>query len=205
MHKKYSLDLSEIDRSLIKVNIPEPEPIPEVSDKDFSVDYICSENKKSLNLCSAFANYLVQRNQTSDLSIALSNGKKALDSRNKEQEKIKEIEIEKYTKKLNTFIENFRKELSLDTQKIYDSAKEISEQIKSSRKLSNKKNELIINIIRHHIQRMEDLKKKLEEIKQDLEKSSYNYIIKNKYYYELESHCIKQLNQLTKYLKAFSN
>lgn len=194
MKAGYSLNLDEL-------GIPAPDLLPVTSSYDSQISTSRAQESffDSLNVVKAFANYLVERNRTKDMSRKFAAARQALDARNYEAERQSEIIIANYARKLENFLEQQKAEMKFLTEKIHLESIAIAEQVRNERERQRSELQLTRQILSQHLKCIAQMQEFLTE----LENSPELYATENRYYFQVQEDCRVKMRRIQKLLKNF--
>lgn len=188
----YSLCLDELIDE-----IPTAENLPSRFDGGVNLDIARRDCEHSLNIFKAFANYLVERNRTRDLSRQIDAAERALDARNAEARRQSEIVIANYAERLQAFLASKRAEFDLETQRLVAESTERVEQLQNEAERRHRENQARIKMLEFYRSFLDDAQKFLAEVEDSPEK----FVTHNKFYWQACEDCRVKSNAIRHLLK----
>lgn len=188
----YSLCLDELVDE-----IPTAENLPSRFDGGVNLDIARRDCEHSLNIFKAFANYLVERNRTRDLSRQIDAAERALDARNAEARRQSEIVITNYAERLQAFLTAKRAEFDLETQRLVAESTERVEQLQNEAERRHRENQARIKMLEFYRSFLDDAQKFLAEVEDSPEK----FVTHNKFYWQACEDCRVKSNAICRLLK----
>lgn len=188
----YSLCLDEL-----LDEIPTAENLPSRFDGGVNLDIARRDCEHSLNIFKAFANYLVERNRTRDLSRQIYAAERALDARNAEARRQSEIVIANYAERLQAFLASKRAEFDLETQRLVAQSTERVEQLQNEAERRHRENQARVKMLEFYRSFLEDAQKFLAEVEDSPEK----FVTHNKFYWQACEDCRVKSNAIRRLLK----
>jgi len=169
--------------------VPTAENLPSRYDGAVNLDIARRHCADSLNIFTAFANYLVERNRTRDLARQISAAENALDARNAEARRQSEIIIANYAERLKNFLDTKRREFDLETQRIEQKSVAQVEVIRNDRERHQREVAAQIKMLEFYRSFLEEAQTFIAEIEDSPEK----FVTRNKFYYQVCEDCrVKQ-------------
>ena len=188
----YSLCLDELVDE-----IPTAENLPSCFDGGVNLDIARHDCEHSLNIFKAFANYLVERNRTRDLSRQIYAAERALDARNAEARRQSEIVIANYAERLQAFLASKRAEFDLETQRLVAESTERVEQLQNEAERRHRENQARVKMLEFYRSFLDEAQKFLAEVEDSPEK----FVTHNKFYWQACEDCRVKSNAIRHLLK----
>lgn len=188
----YSLYVEELLDEL-----PTAGNLPTKFDSGITIETVQRNYEDSLNIFTAFANYLVERNRTKDLAKQYAAAESALDARNAEARRQSESIIANYAERLNNFLAVKRQEFELETRRIELESAELVAIVRNAAERQHAKITAFLDMLKFYRSLLDDMQKFLAEVEESPEK----FITKNKFYYQVKEDCRVKMKQITKLLK----
>lgn len=192
----YSLCLDEL-----LDEIPTAENLPSRFDGGVNLDIARRDCEHSLNIFKAFANYLVERNRTRDLSRQIYAAERALDARNAEARRQSEIVIANYAERLQAFLASKRAEFDLETQRLVAQSTERVEQLQNEAERRHRENQARVKMLEFYRSFLEDAQKFLAEVEDSPEK----FVTHNKFYWQACEDCRVKSNAICRLLNQIDS
>lgn len=189
--ERYSLCLEQILNSM-----PTIEKLPSTSDNAMDIQNIRHQCDESLNVFQAFADYLVERNNTRELIKRIDATKKSLDVRNYEAERQSKIIIDNYAVRLKNFVAKKRQEFELETQRLELESVAQVEAVQNAVERQRRKISAQIKLIEFYRSLLEDAQIFLVEIEDNPEQ----FVTRNKFYYQVREDRRVKSNYIRKLL-----
>lgn len=188
----YSLNVSEI-----LGDVPTSIDVPAQLDRGISVSFVYGNYSESLNIFEAFANYLVERNRTSDMAKQIAAAESALDARNEEARRQSEIILDNYAERLQKFLDTERDKLKLETQRIELESEERVQQIQDAREREHARFKSLVSSLENYRSFLDEASKFLSEFESNPEK----FLTRKKIYYQVKEDCRIKMKWITNLLK----
>ena len=192
----YSLCLDELIDE-----VPTAENLPSRFDGGVNLDIARHDCEHSLNIFKAFANYLVERNRTRDLSRQIYAAERALDARNAEARRQSEIVIANYAERLQAFLTAKGAEFDLETQRLVAESTERVEHLQNEAERRHRENQARIKMLEFYRSFLDDAQKFLAEVEDSPEK----FVTHNKFYWQAYEDCRVKTNAIRRLLKQIDS
>lgn len=187
--------------------VPTAGNLPTKFDSGITIETVQRDYENSLNIFTAFANYLVERNRTKDLAKQCAAAKNALDARNAEAQRQSELIIDNYAERMNNFLAAKRQEFELETQRIELESAERVAIVRNAAERQHAKIKAFLDMLKFYRSFLDDMQKYLAELDdmkksfEEGEESPEKFLTKNKFYYQVKEDCRVKMKQITKLLK----
>lgn len=190
----YSLQVDELIDE-----VPTTDNLPAHFDGGIDPVIVRGNYEESLNIFEAFADYIVERNRTRNMSRQFAAAESALDARNDEARRQSEIILDGYAERLKNFLEAKRQEFELNTRRIeMESAAQV-EQLQNERERQHRKTVQQIELLEYYRSFLDEAQKFLAEVENSPEK----FMSRNKFYYQVKEDCRIKMKWVLNLIKNF--